>query len=146
MISFQIQAKYRLANRRKIKIWLNNIIKEEGAKTGTITYLLINDKEMLVYNQQFLQHDTFTDVITFENRDVNNISGDIVISIERIYENAEKYKVVFAKELYRVMAHGLLHLLGYNDKSNKEAKEIRKKENYYLEKMLKTLTYSVLKK
>lgn len=135
MISFQIQAKYRLANRRKIKNWLNNIIKEEGAKTGTITYLLINDKEMLVYNQQFLQHDTFTDVITFENKDVNNISGDIVISIERIYENAEKYKVVFAKELYRVMAHGLLHLLGYNDKSNKEAKEIRKKENYYLEKM-----------
>ena len=135
MISFQIQAKYRLVNRRKIKIWLNNIIKEEGAKTGTITYLLINDKEMLVYNQQFLQHDTFTDVITFENKDVNNISGDIVISIERIYENAEKYKVVFAKELYRVMAHGLLHLLGYNDKSNKEAKEIRKKENYYLEKM-----------
>ena len=135
MISFQIQAKYRLANRRKIKIWLNNIIKEEGAKTGTITYLLINDKEMLVYNQQFLQHDTFTDVITFENKDVNNISGDIVISIERIYENAEKYKVVFAKELYRVMAHGLLHLLGYNDNSNKEAKEIRKKENYYLEKM-----------
>ena len=90
---------------------------------------------MLVYNQQFLQHDTFTDVITFENKDINNISGDIVISIERIYENAEKYKVVFAKELYRVMAHGLLHLLGYNDKSNKEAKEIRKKENYYLEKM-----------
>ena len=135
MISFQIQAKYRLTNRRKIKIWLNNIIKEEGAKTGTITYLLINDKEMLVYNQQFLQHDTFTDVITFENKDINNISGDIVISIERIYENAEKYKVVFAKELYRVMAHGLLHLLGYNDKSNKEAKEIRKKENYYLEKM-----------
>ena len=135
MISFQIQAKYRLANRRKIKIWLNNIIKEEGAKTGTITYLLINDKEMLVYNQQFLQHNTFTDVITFENKDVNNISGDIVISIERIYENAEKYKVVFAKELYRVMAHGLLHLLGYNDNSNKEAKEIRKKENYYLEKM-----------
>ena len=135
MISFQIQAKYRLENRRKIKIWLNNIIKEEGAKTGTITYLLINNKEMLVYNQQFLQHDTFTDVITFENKDVNNISGDIVISIERIYENAEKYKVVFAKELYRVMAHGLLHLLGYNDKSNKEAKEIRKKENYYLEKM-----------
>ena len=135
MISFQIQAKYRLANRSKIKVWLNNIIKEEGVKTGTITYLLINDKEMLVYNQQFLQHDTLTDVITFENKDVNKISGDIIISIERIYENAEKYKVVFTKELYRVMAHGLLHLLGYNDKSNKEAEEIRKKENYYLEKM-----------
>jgi probable rRNA maturation factor len=131
MISFQIQAKYR----SKIKVWLNNIIKEEGVKTGTITYLLINDKEMLVYNQQFLQHDTLTDVITFENKDVNKISGDIIISIERIYENAEKYKVVFTKELYRVMAHGLLHLLGYNDKSNKEAEEIRKKENYYLEKM-----------
>jgi len=135
MISFQIQAKYRLANRSKIKVWLNNIIKEEGVKTGTITYLLINDKEMLVYNQQFLQHDTLTDVITFENKDVNKISGDILISTERIYENAEKYKVVFTEELYRVMAHGLLHLLGYNDKSNKEAEEIRKKENYYLEKM-----------
>ena len=135
MISFQIQAKYRLANRSKIKDWLNNIIKEEGVKTGTITYLLINDKEMLVYNQQFLQHDTLTDVITFKNEDGNKISGDIVISIERIYENAEKYKVLFTNELYRVMAHGLLHLLAYNDKSNKEAKEIRKKENYYLEKI-----------
>jgi rRNA maturation RNase YbeY len=135
MISFQIQSKYKLTNRRKIKNWLNNIIKEEGGETGAITYLLINDKEMLVYNQQFLQHDTLTDVITFKNEDGNKISGDIVISIERIYENAEKYKVLFTNELYRVMAHGLLHLLGYNDKSNKEAEEIRKKENYYLEKI-----------
>lgn len=135
MISFQIRTKLKLVNRKKIKIWLNNIIEEEGAIAGTITYLLIDDKEMVVYNQQFLQHDTLTDVITFENKDGNKISGDIVISTERIYENAEKYKVVFTEELYRVMAHGLLHLLGYKDKSNKEAKEIRKKENYYLEKI-----------
>ena len=135
MISFQIRAKLKLVNRKKIKIWLNNIIEEEGAIAGTITYLLIDDKEMVVYNQQFLQHDTLTDVITFENKDGNKISGDIVISTDRIYENAEKYKVVFTEELYRVMAHGLLHLLGYKDKSNKEAKEIRKKENYYLEKI-----------
>ena len=135
MISFQIRAKLKLVNRKKIKIWLNNIIEEEGAIAGTITYLLIDDKEMVVYNQQFLQHDTLTDVITFENKDGNKISGDIVISTERIYENAEKYKVVFTDELYRVMAHGLLHLLGYKDKSNKQAKEIRKKENYYLEKI-----------
>lgn len=135
MISFQIQSKYKLVNRKKIKIWLNNIIEEEEAIAGTISYLFIDDKEMLVYNQQFLQHDTLTDVITFENKDDNKISGDIVISTERIYENAEKYKVVFTDELYRVMAHGLLHLLGYKDKSNKEAIEIRKKENYYLEKI-----------
>ena len=135
MISFQIRTKLKLVNRKKIKIWLNDIIEEEGAITGTITYLLIDDKEMVVYNQQFLQHDTLTDVITFENKDGNKISGDIVISTERIYENAEKYKVVFTEELYRVMAHGLLHLLGYKDKSNKQAKEIRKKENYYLEKI-----------
>lgn len=135
MISFQIRTKLKLVNRKKIKIWLNNIIEEEGAIAGTITYLLIDDKEMAVYNQQFLQHDTLTDVITFENKDGNKISGDIVISTERIYENAEKYKVVFTEELYRVMAHGLLHLLGYKDKSNKQAKEIRKKENYYLEKI-----------
>jgi len=135
MISFQIRAKYKLTNRTKIKAWLNSIIKEEGAKAGTITYLLIDDNEMVVYNQQFLQHNTLTDVITFENNDDNRISGDILISTERIYENAEKYKVVFTEELYRVMAHGLLHLLGYNDKSNKEAKEIRKKENYYLKKI-----------
>ena len=135
MISFQIRAKYKLTNRTKIKAWLNSIIKEEGAKAGTITYLLIDDNEMVVYNQQFLQHNTLTDVITFENNDDNRIRGDILISTERIYENAEKYKVVFTEELYRVMAHGLLHLLGYNDKSNKEAKEIRKKENYYLKKI-----------
>jgi len=135
MISFQIRTKLKLVNRKKIKIWLNNIIEEEGAIAGTITYLLIDDKEMVVYNQQFLQHDTLTDVITFENKDGNKISGDIVISTDRIYENAEKYKVVFTEELYRVMAHGLLHLLGYKDKSKKQAKEIRKKENYYLEKI-----------
>ena len=135
MISFQIRTKLKLVNRKKIKIWLNNIIEEEGAIAGTITYLLIDDKEMAVYNQQFLQHDTLTDVITFENKDGNKISGDIVISTERIYENAEKYKVVFTEELYRVMAHGLLHLLGYKDKSKKQAEEIRKKENYYLEKI-----------
>ena len=85
---------------------------------------------------QFLKHDTLTDVITFDYCNEEIISGDILISTERVKENALKYEVDFLTELHRVMVHGLLHLLGYQDKNEKNAKKMREKENYYLNKLI----------
>jgi rRNA maturation RNase YbeY len=135
MISFQINSKLKLADRKMIKLWLTNICKEEGFKIGALTYLFVDDKEMIKYNKEFLNHNTLTDVITFENNEDNIISGDIIISTERILDNSKTYNVGFINELYRVMAHGLLHLLGYKDKKKFDIKKIREKEAYYLNKI-----------
>lgn len=136
MINFQINSNYKLKEKRKIKTWLIEICIEEGYSIGILTYLLVNDKEMITYNKKFLNHHTLTDVITFQNNDKEMISGDIIISTERVLDNSNKFNVEFIEELYRVMAHGLLHLLGYNDKKIGETKKIREKEDYYLKKIL----------
>ena len=135
MINFQIQSKFKLTQKRKIKKWLNYIAKTEGFEIGILSYLFVNDDKMCEYNKKYLNHNSLTDIITFEIKENKKISGDVIISTERILENAKKFNVSFTNELYRVMAHGLLHLLGYNDKNIKEKKEIRKKENYYLKKI-----------
>ena len=90
---------------------------------------------MCEYNKKYLNQNALTDIITFEIKENKKISGDVIISTERVLENAKKFNVTFKNELYRVMAHGLLHLLGYNDKNIKEKKEIRKRENYYLKEI-----------
>ena len=135
MISFQINSKFKLTDRKMIKIWLTNICKEEGVEIGDLTYLFVDDKEMIKYNKKFLNHNTLTDVITFENNKEKKISGDIIISTERILDNSKTYNVGFINELYRVMAHGLLHLLGYKDKKKFDIKKMREKEAYYLNKI-----------
>ena len=135
MISFQINSKFKLTDRKMIKIWLTNICKEEGVEIGDLTYLFVDDKEMIKYNKKFLNHNTLTDVITFENNKEKKISGDIIISTERILDNSKTYNVGFINELYRVMVHGLLHLLGYKDKKKFDIKKIREKEAYYLNKI-----------
>ena len=136
MINFQINSNYKLKEKRKIKTWLIEICIAEGYSIGVLSYLLVNDKEMITYNKKFLNHQTLTDVITFQNNDKEMISGDIIISTERVLDNSNKFNVEFIEELYRVMAHGLLHLLGYNDKKMSETKKIREKEDYYLKKIL----------
>ena len=136
MINFQINSNYKLKEKRKIKTWLIEICIEEGYSIRVLSYLLVNDKEMITYNKKFLNHHTLTDVITFQNNDKEMISGDIIISTERVLDNSNKFNVEFIEELYRVMAHGLLHLLGYNDKKMSETKKIREKEDYYLKKIL----------
>ena len=135
MISFQIQSRFKLTEKRKIKKWLNNIAKTEGFEIGTLSYLFVTDDAMCEYNKKYLNHNSLTDIITFEIKENKKISGDVIISTERILANAKKFNVSFTNELYRVMAHGLLHLLGYNDKNTKEKKEIIKKENYYLKEI-----------
>ena len=137
MITFQNTSKFKVKNLRKKKIWLNNISKNEGKEIENLNFLFVDDKEILEYNKKYLQHESYTDIITFDNSLNNKIAGDIVISLERVNENAKYYQVSYNYELERVMAHGLLHLLGYNDKNREEKGIIRKKENYYLEKNLK---------
>ena len=132
MIQFEIEIKYSLKEKRRIKEWLNLVAFEEGNKIQNLNFLIVGDKRMIHFNKTYLNHDYSTDIITFDNSENKKISGDIVISIERVKENSKKYKVKLEDELRRVMAHGLLHLLGYDDKNEKEKKRIRKKENYYL--------------
>ena len=114
--------------------WLNLIAKEEGNDIEELNFLFVDDQKMLDYNKKYLQHDYYTDIITFNSSDNNKISGDIIISIERVIENSKKYNCEEEVELRRVMAHGLLHLLGYDDKDKLKEKEIREKENHYLKK------------
>jgi len=132
MIQFEVEIKYSLKEKRRIKEWLNLVAFEEGSKIQNLNFLIVGDKRMIHFNKTYLNHDYSTDIITFDNSENKKISGDIVISIERVKENSKKYKVKLEDELRRVMAHGLLHLLGYDDKNEKEKKRIRKKENYYL--------------
>ena len=135
MITFQNTSIFKVKDLRKKKIWLNSISKNEGKEIGNLNFLFVDDKEMLKYNKKYLQHESYTDIITFDNSLNNKIAGDIVISLERVNENAKYYQVGYNYELERVMAHGLLHLLGYNDKNKEEKIIIRKKENYYLKNL-----------
>ncbi len=119
---------FSLKEKNKIKQWLNQIILKQQKKAGEINYVFTSDAELLKYNQNYLNHNTLTDIITFDNSEWPLIAGDIIISIERVKENAQKFGVTFDNELQRVMAHGLLHLLGYKDKAKKDVVEMRKQE------------------
>lgn len=98
---------------------------------GNINFIFCTDEELLKLNKKYLHHNTYTDVITFNYND-NDLSGDIYISIDRVRLNSVKYKVTFNNELHRVMLHGVLHLIGYNDKSKKQKETMVKAENKYL--------------
>ena len=133
MITFQNTSKFKVKDLRKKKLWLNSISNNEGKKIESLSFLFVDDEEMLKYNKKYLQHESYTDVITFDSSVDKRIAGDIIISLERVKDNAKFYQVSYNYELQRVMVHGLLHLLGYNDKNKEEKKIIRKKENYYLD-------------
>tara|TARA_E500000331_G_scaffold332764_1_gene356217 strand:- start:633 stop:1040 length:408 start_codon:yes stop_codon:yes gene_type:complete len=135
MIQFELEIEFSLKKRRKIKKWLNAIAFEENNKIENLNFLIVDDKRMIHFNKTYLNHNYPTDIITFNTSENKKISGDIIISLERVEENAKEYKVELEEELWRVMAHGLLHLLGYNDKSKEEKEKMRKKENYYLNKI-----------
>ena len=126
---------YSYTKKRKLKNWIKNTVKEEGFSIGEINIIFTSDDYLLEINQKFLSHDYYTDVITFDYSDNKKISGDIFISIDRVKENAEKYKEKFFDELNRVIIHGILHLLGYKDKTSNEKHLMRKKEDFYLKKL-----------
>jgi rRNA maturation RNase YbeY len=112
--------------------WLKKVITTENKKLGEIVFIFCKDSYLLKKNIQFLKHDTLTDVITFDYCEGKQISGDILISIDRIKENSRIFETEFLNELDRIMVHGLLHLLGYKDKTKKEAKLMSSKEDFYL--------------
>ena len=134
MIAFEHLETEEITEINQNKKWLNQVISNEAKVEGDITYIFCNDDYLLEKNIRFLKHNTLTDVITFDYCEGNSVSGDIFISIERVKENSEVFKVDFLTELNRVMVHGLLHLLGYKDKTERESNLMRKKENYYLSK------------
>lgn len=114
------------------KIWLEKIILAEGKKLGEINYIFCDDDYLLKVNQDYLQHDYFTDIISFDYSKGKMVSGDIFISLERVKDNASTLSKDYQEELKRVLAHGVLHLCGYKDKSEIEEKEMRSKEDFYL--------------
>ena len=133
MISFQnLSIPFKLKEKTKIKLWIKTIIDKEKHTLGTINYMFCNDDELLEINIKHLNHNTLTDIITFDYTEHKNISSDIFISIDRVLENAKKFEVTFEEELHRVMIHGVLHLCGYKDKSKPDAELMRKKENWAL--------------
>ena len=134
MIDFQYIENDKLSNTEDLNLWLNSVIMEEGMIIGELVYVFCNDEYLLKKNIEFLNHNTLTDVITFDYSEDKIISGDILISTERVVENAKIFNVNYLTELQRVMVHGLLHLLGYKDKIEKDANTMREKENYYLNK------------
>ena len=132
-ISFQKEdATFTLKEKTKHKAWLNANAKKEDYVLLELTYLFCSDDYLHTINLTYLNHDTLTDIITFDNSEApkeGGIEGDIFISIDRVKENAKTYEVTFQEELRRVMAHGLLHLMGYKDKSPKAKQEMRAKED-----------------
>lgn len=114
---------------QKVKKWVAEVVKRRDRQVGNINYLFCDDEYLLQVNMQYLQHDTYTDIITFDYVAGGLISGDIMISTERVRENAAKYGVPFERELHRVIIHGVLHLLGQGDKSDDEAREMRRQED-----------------
>ncbi len=112
--------------------WLVALIAMEEKKAGKINYIFCSDERLLEVNKEYLQHDYFTDIITFDYVKGRTISADIFVSLPRISENSVLHDSTFEDEFHRVLAHGLLHLCGYKDKSESQAREMRAKENFYL--------------
>jgi len=129
------QTTFKLSNPKKTSAWLERVAKAEGSSIESLSYVFCNDKYLLSINQEYLDHDTLTDIITFDLRENSKpIDGEIYISIPRVRENARSLGVYFDNELHRVIVHGVLHLLGYRDKTKKEKEEMRRKEEEYLAK------------
>jgi rRNA maturation RNase YbeY len=124
---------FQLRNKRKTVEWLQTVIAREGKKTGTLSYIFVSDTQILQLNRQFLNHNYYTDIITFDEVESDTISGEMYISIDTVRTNAEIYQTTFDNELYRVMVHGVLHLCGYNDKTEQEQVLMREMEDKSLQ-------------
>jgi len=132
---FEEDITYRLKDKIKVKAWVKDTIIAEGFTLSELNYIFCSDDYLIQINRQYLDHDTYTDIVTFDNSEKEGvIVSDIFISIPRIRENADKFKVSEADELHRVIIHGALHLLGYKDKTAADKKKMTEKEDYYLAK------------
>ena len=128
-VHFSSTVKIKTPSKRILKVWVEKIVTSEKRKLKSLAYNFCSDEELFQKNKQFLNHTTYTDIITFDYSEENLLSGEIYISADRVKENAEKFKIDFSEELIRVMAHGVLHLCGYKDKSPIQQKQMRAAEN-----------------
>jgi len=132
MISFNYETDFKLENETKVSEWISKAINSENCKEGELNYIFCSDDHLHKINVDFLNHDTLTDIISFDYSVGKELHGDIYISVERVEDNAKDFDVSFEDELARVMIHGILHYCGYKDKSDEDAKLMRSKEDYYL--------------
>jgi len=132
---FEEGISFTLKDKAKVRTWVTDTVIAEGYRLKELNYIFCSDEYLLQINQQYLNHDTLTDIVTFDNSEIpGNITGDIFISIERVRENASKFNVSERDELHRVVIHGALHLLGYTDKSKTDKAKMTEKEDFYLTK------------
>jgi rRNA maturation RNase YbeY len=129
MISFNYETDFELANEAHYEDWISRIIESEGFDEGEINYIFCDDEYLHKINVEYLDHDTLTDIISFDYTVGNLIQGDIFVSIERVQDNASDFNVSFEEELKRVLSHGVLHYCGYKDKSPKDEALMRSKED-----------------
>lgn len=130
---FEEDIQFSLKEQDRESSWITNCIQSEGKEAGELNYIFCSDEYLHKINMEYLNHDTLTDIITFDNSESEQrIEGDIFISIDRVKENAFDLQTSFDEELARVMIHGVLHLIGYKDKTLQESKEMRAKEDHYL--------------
>jgi rRNA maturation RNase YbeY len=129
MISFNYELEFQLDNEEQFSKWISKTIQSENKKEGDINYLFCNDEYILEINKQYLNHDYYTDIISFDYSVGNELHGDLFVSIERVRENATDFNVSFDEELKRVIIHGILHYCGYKDKSNEDELLMREKED-----------------
>ncbi|RZS99329.1 rRNA maturation RNase YbeY [Aquimarina brevivitae] len=129
MINYFYETDFSLDNENTFSAWLQKVVDSEGKSTNEINYIFCDDDYLLQVNKEYLNHDYYTDIITFDTCVGNVLGADIFISVDRVRENAESLNVDFNNELLRVMVHGILHLCGYKDKSNDEAQVMRSKED-----------------
>ena len=134
-IHFHSLTDFILDKEDKKRDWIISSIIEEGKELGEINIIFCDDKSLLEKNNTYLNHDTLTDIITFDYSELNTISGDIFISVERVLDNSNDFNVTFEQELNRVIIHGHLHLMGYKDKTEEDQVTMRNKEDYYLSKI-----------
>lgn len=132
-IDYAYNHSFRLKQPERYTDWIISVITEEGQERGRLMYTFCDDEALLKMNRDFLQHDYYTDILTFPISESKAVSGEIYISVDRVADNAEEYKVSMEEELRRVMIHGVLHLLGYEDHTDRDIEVMRKKEAYYME-------------
>ena len=127
-IDFVYNTDFELSNKEKVSDWVLRVINSKGYKLGSLVYAFFNDEDLKGLNIRFLGHDYYTDVISFDETADQVVSGNVAISVDRVKDNATQIGVDFEEELRRVMIHGVLHFIGFNDKTNSEKKEIREQE------------------
>ena len=126
---------FQLKNKRRIAQWLQSVISSENKKCGDIGYIFVSEEKILELNNKFLQHDYYTDIITFDNTVGDMINGEMYLSIDTIRYNSGLFEITFENELLRVIVHGVLHMCGYHDGTMEEQQNMRKLENKYLEQI-----------